>query len=148
MNKNKGNISTIKINNSVIDNEYESDDSDEYDTEDSFINDDSDESYVYESDVSDESFENESDESDEQEYINKMAKLDLNKVVKASSPPPKKTYRKKAIPATVKRIVWNNYIGEHIGKTKCYCCKLTDIIQMSFHCGHVISEKNRWKNDC
>ena len=50
-------------------------------------------------------------------------------------------YRKKPIPSTVKRLVWNKYIGENIGKYKCYCCKLTDITQLSFHCGHVISEK-------
>jgi len=46
------------------------------------------------------------------------------------------------VPLAVKRIVWDRYIGECIGKSKCYCCKLTDIIQMSFHCGHVISVKN------
>jgi 5-methylcytosine-specific restriction endonuclease McrA len=42
----------------------------------------------------------------------------------------------------IKRLVWDKYIGECIGKSKCYCCKLTDIVQMSFHCGHVIAEKN------
>jgi hypothetical protein len=35
--------------------------------------------------------------------------------------------RKKTIPSTVKRLVWNKYIGENIGKYKCYCCKLTEI---------------------
>lgn len=50
--------------------------------------------------------------------------------------------KKKTIPATIKRLVWNKYIGEHIGKHKCYCCKVTDVTQLSFHCGHVISEKN------
>jgi hypothetical protein len=53
--------------------------------------------------------------------------------------------KKKAIPATVKRIVWNRYIGEHIGKAKCMCCKVTDITQLSFHCGHVVSEANGGK---
>ena len=47
---------------------------------------------------------------------------------------------RKAIPATVKRLVWNKYIGESIGKAKCTCCGLTDITQMSFHCGHVIAD--------
>ena len=42
---------------------------------------------------------------------------------------------------------WNNFIGENIGKSKCYCCKLTDITQLSFHCGHIISEKNGGKVD-
>ena len=49
---------------------------------------------------------------------------------------------KKKISATLKRLVWNTNIGEEIGKTKCLCCKSTDITQMSFHCGHVIAEAN------
>ena len=55
---------------------------------------------------------------------------------------PKKKYKKKNIPSTVKRLVWNTYIGEDIGKSKCVCCKTTYITQLSFHCGHIISEKN------
>ena len=42
----------------------------------------------------------------------------------------------------MKRLVWNINIGEEIGKEKCVCCKSTDITQISFHCGHIISEKN------
>ncbi len=49
---------------------------------------------------------------------------------------------KKRIPSTLKRLVWNTHVGEDIGKTKCLCCKCTDITQMSFHCGHIISEVN------
>jgi hypothetical protein len=48
--------------------------------------------------------------------------------------------RKKPIPAALKRLVWNEYIGESIGKAKCTCCELTEITQMSFHCGHVIAD--------
>ena len=51
-------------------------------------------------------------------------------------------YKKQTIPIAVKKVVWNTYVGEYIGKTKCFCCRTTDIIQMSFHCGHVIAEKN------
>lgn len=51
-------------------------------------------------------------------------------------------YSKKSIPSAVKQLVWDKYIGEYIGKTKCYCCKLIDIKQSSFHCGHVVAEKN------
>ena len=54
---------------------------------------------------------------------------------------PKKP-KKKSIPATLKRLVWDKYIGETIGKAKCLCCDLTDITQMSFHCGHVLAEVN------
>jgi len=48
--------------------------------------------------------------------------------------------KKKPIPPILKRNVWNKYIGEEIGKAKCVCCKLVDITQLSFHCGHVIAE--------
>ena len=47
---------------------------------------------------------------------------------------------KKSIPATVKRLVWNRYIGEETGRAKCFCCRVTDITQLSFHCGHVVSQ--------
>ena len=50
--------------------------------------------------------------------------------------------KKKTIPKTLKRLVWNKYIGEEIGKAKCLCCNLTDITQMSFHCGHITAEAN------
>ncbi len=49
-------------------------------------------------------------------------------------------YKKKIISATLKKKVWDKYIGLEIGKTKCLCCNITDIIQMSFHCGHIIAE--------
>jgi 5-methylcytosine-specific restriction endonuclease McrA len=48
--------------------------------------------------------------------------------------------KKKPIPPILKRNVWNKYIGEDIGKAKCTCCKLVDITQLSFHCGHIIAE--------
>ena len=55
------------------------------------------------------------------------------------------TIKKKPIPSTVKKLVWNTNIGEEIGKTKCLCCKSTDITQMSFNCGHIIAEVNGGK---
>ena len=48
--------------------------------------------------------------------------------------------KKQKIPAIIKKLVWNTYIGEDIGKSKCLCCKKTDITQLNFICGHVISE--------
>jgi 5-methylcytosine-specific restriction endonuclease McrA len=48
--------------------------------------------------------------------------------------------KKKPIPPNLKRNVWNKYIGEDIGKAKCTCCRLVDITQLSFHCGHIIAE--------
>lgn len=53
-----------------------------------------------------------------------------------------KKKKKKAIPATIKRLVWNTNIGEMIGKSKCLCCNSTDITQMSFNCGHIVAEAN------
>lgn len=58
---------------------------------------------------------------------------------KKTTEKPKKP-KKGSIPSTVKKMVWNSNIGEEIGKTKCYCCKSTDITQMSFHCGHIKPE--------
>jgi hypothetical protein len=70
-----------------------------------------------------------------------LKKLDIdNTLVKT------KKYKKKNIPATVKRLVWNKYIGEEIGKAKCLCCNVTDITQLSFHCGHVIAESQGGEN--
>ena len=54
----------------------------------------------------------------------------------------KKKYKKKSIPLALKKLVWNKYIGEEIGKAKCLCCGLTDISQISFNCGHIIAEVN------
>ena len=50
--------------------------------------------------------------------------------------------KKKSIPLTLKRNVWNKHIGEAIGKTLCLCCKLSEITQLNFSCGHIISEFN------
>lgn len=81
--------------------------------------------------------------------INKIDKLSDNITIKKESikkEPIKKEVKikvkKQTIPKPLKKLVWNKYIGEEIGKAKCLCCKLTDITQLSFHCGHIISEKN------
>jgi 5-methylcytosine-specific restriction endonuclease McrA len=50
--------------------------------------------------------------------------------------------KKKTISSTIKKLVWNTHVGEEIGKTKCLCCKSTDITQLSFNCGHIIAEAN------
>jgi 5-methylcytosine-specific restriction endonuclease McrA len=52
----------------------------------------------------------------------------------------KKTTKKQIISAAMRKLVWNMNIGEEIGKSKCLCCKVTYITQMSFHCGHIIAE--------
>lgn len=59
-------------------------------------------------------------------------------IVKSSSG--SKSRKKSPIPKTLKRLVWNTYVGESVGKSKCYCCKSADVYQIEFHCGHVESE--------
>lgn len=54
----------------------------------------------------------------------------------------KKSNKKQSIPLALKKLVWSKYIGEEIGKAKCTCCELTDIMQISFHCGHIVAEVN------
>lgn len=61
---------------------------------------------------------------------------------KVTPRPQNMTYKKKAIPKTVKIAVWNKWVGEEVGKTKCLCCKITDITQAKFACGHIVSERN------
>jgi hypothetical protein len=55
---------------------------------------------------------------------------------------PLEKYKKKTIPLSLKRVVWDYWIGEDIGRTKCLCCNVTQISQMNFHCGHVVAEIN------
>jgi 5-methylcytosine-specific restriction endonuclease McrA len=59
----------------------------------------------------------------------------------------KQKYHKKAIPKSLKKLVWDTYIGETIGLSKCLCCKHQEIRQIEFHCGHIKSEVNGGKTD-
>ena len=54
--------------------------------------------------------------------------------------------KKRSVPLALKRKVWAKHIGEDIGKAKCTCCKLSDISQMGFHCGHIVAHENGGKN--
>ncbi len=51
-------------------------------------------------------------------------------------------YKKKSIPLSLKALVWNKYIGEEKGIGYCQCCRKNIIKQISFHCGHIVSERN------
>jgi 5-methylcytosine-specific restriction endonuclease McrA len=73
------------------------------------------------------------------ELLNKATNKKNTNAVKTNSPIKKK---KKTISSTIKKLVWNTHIGEEIGKTKCLCCKSTNITQLSFNCGHIIAEAN------
>lgn len=58
------------------------------------------------------------------------------------TPTPKRNNRKKTIPKKLKIDVWNYYIGNEIGMSKCMCCQETEIIQGHFEVGHVVSERS------
>ncbi len=79
-------------------------------------------------------------------YLLNLYNTELNKIdaLSTTTYKPKKhskgKYKKKSIPLVLKRKVWDFWIGESIGKTKCPCCKLSDITQMNFACGHIIPE--------
>lgn len=68
---------------------------------------------------------------------------DENKSIKKKNV--KKKIKKKTkitrqkMPASLKLLVWDRWIGLEIGKAKCLCCKNMDIFQGSFECGHIIA---------
>jgi hypothetical protein len=78
-------------------------------------------------------------------YLMNEIKIELDNIkilpVKKEKETKPKT-KKKSISSTIKKLVWNTNIGEDIGKSKCLCCKSTDITQLSFNCGHIIAEAN------
>jgi 5-methylcytosine-specific restriction endonuclease McrA len=51
-------------------------------------------------------------------------------------------YKKKTIPKSVKKAVWDIYIGKEKGVFQCLCCNHQEIRQIDFHCGHIIAESN------
>jgi 5-methylcytosine-specific restriction endonuclease McrA len=65
-----------------------------------------------------------------------------NKFPSANNDNENKPKKKKKITHLMKRLVWDAHIGNNVGKAKCLCCKDTDLTQLSFTCGHVISEAN------
>lgn len=65
--------------------------------------------------------------------VKQIQPMDIDKPIKK---------RKKTIPKSLRMAVWNTYIGDSIGKTKCPICQHQEITQMNFHCAHVIAEAN------
>jgi hypothetical protein len=60
-------------------------------------------------------------------------------------PQPQKTQKggklkKKAVPAALRKQVWNHYIGGPIGETKCPVCRNNTIDKLGFEAGHVVPE--------
>jgi len=52
---------------------------------------------------------------------------------------------KRKIPYSLKSIIWNKYIGEHIGVSPCWCCNEISIDKRAFHAGHIIPESKGGK---
>ena len=51
-----------------------------------------------------------------------------------------KPYKKVQIPKTIKKMVWNLYVGSTVAETACLCCQQETITMLQFHCGHVVPE--------
>lgn len=80
---------------------------------------------------------------EEQIEMKQEKKLEINqKKLLNNQLKQKPKYKKASIPHALKRSVWNYWIGERIGLNECLCCEITLISQMTFHCGHIISEAN------
>jgi hypothetical protein len=62
----------------------------------------------------------------------------LNQIVASLTP----DYKKKKITHLMKRRVWEHHVGTRVGMTSCFCCKMSVITQMTFNCGHIVSERN------
>ena len=88
--------------------------------------------------------------------VSKVIKTPKNKPVSTlveAIPPPLQTReevkaakkKKEPIPAAIKTLVWNKWVGEKEAETGCYCCRVTTISMRHFHCGHVVSEKRGGK---
>lgn len=56
-------------------------------------------------------------------------------------------YKKISIPKALKINVWNKYIGEDIGKSKCLVCETNFITQSNFECAHIQAESNDGKTN-
>jgi len=60
----------------------------------------------------------------------------------AVAPEPVKAKPRQKLPATVRRIVWNTYIGSEVSSGKCFCCNFETITVSNFECGHIVSHKD------
>jgi 5-methylcytosine-specific restriction endonuclease McrA len=74
--------------------------------------------------------------SPEKPVIEGKNKLSLMKLIKEVK------HTRHTIPKSLKKCVWDKYIGADKGTAKCVCCNHQDIRQIDFHCGHVLAVKN------
>jgi len=52
----------------------------------------------------------------------------------------------KTIPLSLKKSVWDHWMGMNVGESKCFVCKVSTIYQMSFHCGHILAKSRGGSN--
>jgi hypothetical protein len=91
------------------------------------------------------------------DVVMKENKTGTKKAVKSEDPKPQtssmdiekeekaKPKKKETIPAAIKTLVWNKWMGEKVAEGGCYACRVTSISMRHFHCGHVVSEKHGGK---
>ena len=53
---------------------------------------------------------------------------------------PAKKSAKQTIPKSVRKHVWDHYIGKEFGEAPCYCCRINKIDKAAFEAGHVVPE--------
>lgn len=58
---------------------------------------------------------------------------------------PKIEIKRKTIPKKIRNLVWETYISKKDRLGKCFCCRNKEISSDEWHCGHVISDKNKGK---
>jgi hypothetical protein len=80
------------------------------------------------------------EEIKEEEKLSDMEVNENTCIINGVKSTERQRYRKRTIPSCLKRNVWDEYIGANTGIAKCMCCKLQDIRQIEFHCGHIIPE--------
>ncbi len=50
--------------------------------------------------------------------------------------------KRKNLPAAIRNVVWNTYIGNDVKTGKCFCCRTELISFANFECGHVVAAAN------
>lgn len=50
-----------------------------------------------------------------------------------------KKKKKRKIKAALRFACWRTYAGQDVAKTKCFCCRVSEITFSNFHCGHIVS---------
>jgi hypothetical protein len=96
-------------------------------------------------------------ENSRKDVVMKENKPIKKKAVKSEDPKPQtssmdiekeeksKTKKKEPIPAAIKTLVWNKWMGEKVAEGGCYACRVTSISMRHYVAGHVISEKHGGK---